>query len=91
MMSFLVVITFSLSCVKCKNFLFHKLLSGYRTFAVHHEESLVPMFFKFSIDHLLDNIKSGKNSYCFRKNLEKVLNFGPKSLYETFYFSILFC
>ena len=40
-------------------------------------------FFKFSIDHSLDNIESGKNSYCFRKNLEKVLNFGSKSLFET--------
>ena len=68
---------------RCKNFLIHLSLGGYRIFAVLHEESLVPVFFKFSIDHSLDNIKSGKNSYCFRKNLEKVLNFGSKSLFDT--------
>ena len=68
---------------RCKNFLIHLSLGGYRIFAVLHEESLVPVFFKFSIDHSLDNIESGKNSYCFRKNLEKVLNFGSKSLFKT--------
>lgn len=68
---------------RCKNFLIHLSLGGYRIFAVHHEEGLVPVFFKFSIDHSLDNIESGKKSYCFRKNLEKVLNFGSKSLFET--------
>ena len=68
---------------RCKNFLIHLSLGGYRIFAVLHEESLVPVFFKFSIDHSLDNIESGKNSYCFRKSLEKVLNFGSKSLFET--------
>ena len=68
---------------RCKNFLIHLSLGGYRIFAVLHEESLVPVFFKFSIDHSLDNIESAKNSYWFRKNLEKVLNFGSKSLFET--------
>ena len=33
-------------------------------------------FFKVSIDHLFDNLESGKINYCFGKSLEKVLNFG---------------
>jgi len=46
---------------------FHR---GYRTFAVHHEKSLVPAFFKVSIsDHLFVNLKSGKIKYCFGKSL----------------------
>ena len=35
-------------------------------------------FFKVSIDHLFDNLESGKINYCFGKSLEKVLNFGSK-------------
>ena len=59
---------------------FHR---GYRTFAVHHEKSLVPAFFKVSIsDHLFVNLESGKIKYCFGKSLEKVLKFGSKNLYE---------
>ena len=55
---------------------------GYRTFAVRHEKSLVPAFFKVSIDHLFVFLVSGKKVYCFRKSLEKVVNFGSKNLYE---------
>ena len=73
---------------RCKNFLIRLSLGGYRTFAVHHEESLVPVFFKFSIDHSLDNIESGKNSYCFRKNLDPRVCSKPVIV---IYFSILFC
>ena len=39
-------------------------------------------FFKVSIDHPFDNRESRKRNYCFEKNLEKVLNFGFKNLYE---------
>ena len=35
-----------------------------------------------SIDHLFDNLESGKRKHCFGKSLEKVLNFGSKNLYE---------
>ena len=52
---------------------------GYRTFAVHHQKSLIPVF---SIDHIFVNLESGKMKYCFGKRLEKVLNFGSKNLYE---------
>ena len=51
---------------------------GYRTFAVHHDKSLFPVFFKVSIEHLFVNLPSGKIKYCF----EKVLNFRSKKLYE---------
>ena len=41
---------------------------GYYTFA----ESLVPAFFKVSIDHLFDNRESVRINHCFGKSLEKV-------------------
>ena len=53
--------------------------------ACHHGKSFVAAFFffcfffllfKVSIDHLFDNLESGKRS--FGKSLEKVLNFGSK-------------
>ena len=34
------------------------------------------------VDHLFDNLESGKRNYCFGKSLEKVLNFGSQNLYE---------
>ena len=40
------------------------------------EKALFLCFFKVSIDHLFDNLESGKVNYCFGKGLEKVLNFG---------------
>ena len=53
-------------------------------FAVHHEKSFVPAYFKVSItDHLFDNLNSGKRNYCFGKKVcTLVLNFGSKTLYE---------
>ena len=36
---------------------------GYCTFAVHDENSFVPVFFKVSIDHLFDNLQSGKMNF----------------------------
>ena len=36
--------------------------------------------FKDSIDHLFDNLVSGKTNYCLKKSLEEVLNFGSKNL-----------
>ena len=48
---------------------------GYRTFAVHHEKSLFPVFFKVFIEHLFVNLASGKIKYCFKK----VLNLNTKS------------
>ena len=56
-----------------------------RTFAVHQEKSLVTAFLKVSIDHLFDNLESGKRNYWFEKksSLKKVLNLGPRTnLYE---------
>ena len=52
-----------------------------RTFAAHHEKSLVPAFFKVSIDHLFDNLESGKRNYWFGKkySLKKVLNLGSRT------------
>ena len=50
-------------------------------FGMHHKKSSVFVLFKVSIGHLYDNLESGKRGYCFRKNLEKVLNFGYKNLY----------
>ena len=44
-------------------------LIQFRLFAVHHEKSFVHALFKAPIDHLFDNLESGKS-------LEKVLNFG---------------
>ena len=59
------------------------LCSYYCTFVVHHEKSLIPEFFKVSVDHLFDNLDSVKRMYCFgKKNLEKVMKFGSKNLYE---------
>ena len=46
------------------------------------EKALFLRFFKASIDHLFDNLESGKKNYGFGKSLEKVLNFGFKNLYE---------
>ena len=48
-------------------------------FAKHQEKDFFPAFFKVSIDHLFDKIKSGKINYCFGK---KILKFGTKNLYE---------
>ena len=49
------------------------------TFA-EYEKGFVPGFFKVSINHLFDNLESGKRDYCLGKSMEKVLNFGSKNL-----------
>ena len=36
--------------------------------------------FKDSIDHLFDNLVSGKTNYYLKKSLKEVLNFGSKNL-----------
>ena len=44
--------------------------------AEHHEKSVVPAFLKVSIDHLFDNLESGKKkNYCFGKKSGKSLGF----------------
>ena len=43
-------------------------------FPAHHEKKLCCCVFKVSVDHLFDNLESGKKNYCFGKRLEKVLN-----------------
>ena len=44
-----------------------------------HVQSFVPVFFfKVSVDHLFDNLESGKRNYCFGKSIE----FWIKNLYE---------
>ena len=63
-------------------FVLVKWLNLPRTFAVYHEKSFVPTFLKVYIDHLFDNLESGKRNYCFGKSLEKALNFGSKYLYK---------
>ena len=50
--------------------------------ATHHEESFFPSFLKVSIDHLFDNLESGKRIIVLEKSREKFLNFGSKNLYE---------
>ena len=51
-------------------------------FAAHHEKSFVPAIFKFSNNHLFDNLESGKRNYCFGKCLENVFDFGSGNLYK---------
>ena len=46
---------------------------------------LCSCFVKVSIDHLFDNLESGKRNYCFEKGLEIVLNFGSKKSVRTLY------
>ena len=42
------------------------------TFAAHHEKSFVPAFSKVSVDHLFDNLESGKrNNKLFGKKVWK--------------------
>ena len=41
--------------------------------AVHHEKGSVHAFLKVSFDHLFDDLKSGKRSYCFGKKSGKSL------------------
>ena len=53
------------------------------TFA-EYEKGCVPALCKVSINHLFDNLASGKRDYCVEKSMEKVLNFGSKNLYEPF-------
>ena len=45
------------------------------TFAARHEKSIVPVFFKVSVDQLFDNLESGKRNYCFGKTSGKSLEF----------------
>ena len=42
---------------------------------VRHEKSLVPGFFKVSVDHLSGNLESGKVNYCLGKKAGKSLEF----------------
>ena len=43
-------------------------------------KALFLRFFKVSVNHLFDNLESGKRNYCF---LEKVLNFGSNESVQT--------
>jgi len=45
------------------------------TFAAHLEKDFVPSFPKVCIDHLFDNLESGKRKYCFGKKSAKSLEF----------------
>ena len=59
---------------KSKFFCFGQILFHVaRTFAVHHEKTFVPAFFKVSIDHLFDILESEKRNYCFGKKCGKSL------------------
>ena len=48
------------------------------TFAVHHKKSLVLVFFKASLDHLLDDPESGKRIIVLEKVWEKSWVWNPK-------------
>ena len=65
-------------------FFFFVLVESYSTSPVRlhclMKKSFVPAFFKVSINHLFDNLESGKRNYSFGKSLEKVLHFGFKNL-----------
>ena len=56
---------------------------GYRTFAVRHEKSLVPAFFKVSIDHLFVFLVSGKKSVLFWKKSGKSREFWIQKFVRT--------
>ena len=43
-------------------------------------KALFLRFFKVPVNHLFDNLESGKRNYCF---LEKVLNFGSNESIQT--------
>ena len=59
---------------KSKFFCFGQILFNVaRTFAVHHEKTFVPAFFKVSIDHVFDILESEKRNYCFGKQCGKSL------------------
>ena len=55
---------------------------GYRTFAVHHEKAWFLRFSRSLLNTYLFSLCLEKKVYCFRKSLEKVVNFGSKNLYE---------
>ena len=40
---------------------------------MHHEKSLVPVFFKVSVYHLFGEVESRKINYCFRRKPAKSL------------------
>ena len=72
-----------------------------RLFAAHHEKSFVSAFFMVSIDHLFDNLGSGKRNYCFHKGWKKSWILDPKIctnpvittslFFSTFEFSLSLC
>ena len=41
------------------------------TFAACHEKSIVPVYFKVSVDQLFDNLESRKRTCCFGKTSGK--------------------
>ena len=56
-------------------------------FAVHHEKSLLPVFFRVFIDHLFVNLEpeSGKTKYyCFGKSLGSLKFWIQKSVRTLF-------
>ena len=60
-----------------------------RMFAVHPEKSFVPAFFKVCIEHLFDNLESGKKNYCFGKRSGKNLEFSVQKSLRTLYVGFL--
>ena len=49
------------------------------------EKALFLRFFKASIDHLFDNLESGKRNYCFGKKSGKSLEFWIQKSVRTMY------
>ena len=58
---------------------------GHCAFAVHHENSLVPVFLYVSVDQLFDNLECEKRNHCFGKKSGKSLEFWIQNLYEPRY------
>ena len=54
--------------------LWSNLIQSLCAFAVHGEKSFVPAFLKICIDHLFDNLESGKRNNCFGKISAKPVN-----------------
>ena len=55
---------------------------GYRTFAVRHENAWFLRFSRSLLNAYLFSLCLEKKVYCFKKSLEKVVNFGSKNPYE---------
>ena len=61
------------------------------TFAACHEKSIVPVYFKVSVDQLFDNLESRKRTCCFRKTSGKSPKFWIQKIICTNLASLVAC